>query len=189
MPRTSKSPNDASSIGDKFRQLRAPIAGGILIPITCYWVVKSEIVVASIHATVLSIFFNVIFILFALLLINNLLGKLWKKRLADGELLIIYVMLAVATGLFGIDMMTLLVPIMGHSFWFATPENEWSEVFWRYLPEGLVVSDSVVLKGYYEGESNFWRIEHLKAWLPPIAMWVIFILLLSSSPQCLSISF
>jgi hypothetical protein len=161
-----------------FRQLRAPIIGAILIPITCYWVVKSEIVVASIHATVLSIFFNVIFILFILLLLNSLFGKLWNKRLAEGELLIIYVMLAVATGLFGIDMMTLLVPIMGHSFWFATPENEWSEIFWQYLPRQLVVSDLGVLKGYYEGESSFWQIEHLRAWLLPVGMWLIFILLL-----------
>ena len=161
-----------------FRRLRAPIIGALLIPLNCYWVVKSEIVVASIHATVLSIFFNVIFTLFVLLLLNNLLGKLWNKRLEDRELLVIYIMLAVATGLFGIDLMTLLVPIMGHSFWFATPENEWSDTFWRYLPKDLVVSDTSVLKGYYEGESSFWRTEHLRAWLPPMGMWLIFIILL-----------
>lgn len=160
------------------RQLRAPIIGAILIPITCYWVVKSEIVVSAIHATVLSIFYNVIFILFILLLLNSLSNKLWNKKLADGELLVIYIMLAIATGLFGIDMMTLLVPIMGHSSWFATPENEWSEIFWRHLPEGLIVNDLAVLKGYYEGESSFWRMDHLKAWGPPMAMWMIFIFLL-----------
>jgi hypothetical protein len=169
---------DARSSGRLFRQLRAPLIGAFLIPLNCYWVVKSEIVVATIHATILSIFFNVIFVLFLLLLLNNLVGKLWNKKLTGGELLVIYIMLAVATGLFGIDMMTLLVPIMGHSFWFATPENEWSELFWRYLPSALVVRDPNVLRGYYEGGSSFWRMEHLKTWLPPVGVWLIFILLL-----------
>jgi len=161
-----------------FRRVRAILIGALLIPLNCYWVVKSEIVVASIHATVLSIFFNAIFTLFILTLLNKFVNKIWNKGLTSNELLVIYVMLAVATGLFGIDMMTLLVPIMGHSFWFATPENEWSELFWRYLPNGLVVSDQKVLKGYYEGESSFFWIEHLTAWLPPMGMWLLFILLL-----------
>jgi len=159
-----------------FKRIRAPIIGAILIPLNCYWVIKCEIVISSIHATILSVLFNVIFTLFILSILNILIGKITKVKLSSEELLIIYVMLAVATGLFGIDMMTLLVPIMGHSTWFATPENEWKELFSPYLPKDLVVSDMKVLKGYYEGESSFWASENINAWIRPIALWTFFIL-------------
>jgi hypothetical protein len=159
-----------------YRRLRAPLLGAILIPLNCYWVVKSEIVIASIHATVLSIFFNAIFTILILSLLNNLIGKFYKKNLTSQEMLVIYVMLTVATGLFGIDMMTLLVPIMGHSTWFATPENEWKELFSSYIPKDLIVTDMKVLKGYYEGETSFWKIENLRVWIRPICLWLVFIL-------------
>jgi hypothetical protein len=161
-----------------YHRLRAPIIGAILIPINCYWVIKCEIVISSIHATVLSIFFNVIFTLFVLSLFNNLIGRFSRKNLSSDELLIIYIMLAVATGLFGIDLMTLLVPIMGHSTWFATPENEWKELFSSYLPKDLVVTDMKVLKGYYEGETSFWKWENISAWIRPMSLWLVFIMLL-----------
>ncbi|MGQ9611077.1 MAG: DUF6785 family protein [bacterium] len=161
-----------------FRKIRAPIIGAILIPINCYWVVKCEIVISSIHATVLSILYNVIFTLLIIIFINELIGLILRSKLSSNELLIIYIMLAVATGLFGIDMMTLLVPIMGHSTWFATPENEWKELFSNYLPDALVVKDIKILKGYYEGNSSFWQSEILRAWIIPIALWTLFILLL-----------
>jgi len=157
-------------------RLRAPILGAMLIPINCYWVVKSEIVIASIHATVLSIFFNVIFTLFIITILNSLVSKFSHNSLSSGEMLIIYVMLSVSTGLFGIDLMTLLVPMMGHSTWFATPENEWKELFSPYIPKDLVVTDMKVLKGYYEGESSFWRTENFMAWIKPICLWSIFII-------------
>ena len=159
-----------------FRKIRAPIIGAILIPINCYWVVKCEIVISSIHATVLSILYNVIFTLFLLIFLNKLIEKTLGSKLSSNELLIIYIMLAVATGLFGIDMMTLLVPIMGHSTWFATPENEWKELFSTYIPDYLVVKDVRILKGYYEGNSSFWQKDILRAWIIPIALWSLFIL-------------
>ncbi|MEK7399102.1 MAG: DUF6785 family protein, partial [Candidatus Poribacteria bacterium] len=159
-----------------YHRLRAPLLGAILIPINCYWVVKSEIVIASIHATVLSIFFNVVFTLLIISLLNSLVGKYSPSKLSSSEMLIIYVMLSVSTGLFGIDLMTLLVPIMGHSTWFATPENEWKELFSPYLPKDLIVSDMKVLKGYYEGESSFWKAENFMAWIKPICLWSTFII-------------
>ncbi len=160
--------------------MKALLLGVLLIPLNCYWVVKSEIVIASLHATVLSIFFNVPFTIFILSLLNRVAAFLKAPFLKPEEILTVYVMLAVSTGLFGIDLMTLLVPIMGHAFWFATPENEWQELFWRYLPNSLVVSDRTILRGYYEGGSSFWLPVHLSAWVKPVGAWLIFIFALFS---------
>jgi len=164
------------------------LLGLILIPINCYWVVKAEIIKATIHATILTMFFNVIFCMFVLTLLNHALKRFFPKRsLSQAELLLIYTMLSVSTGLFGIDLMTLLVPLMGHAFWFATPENEWQELFWRYLPKWLTVSDQSVSRGYYEGESSFWMAKHLAAWGVPILAWSAFTFVFMFIALCINV--
>ncbi len=166
----------------------ALLLGLILIPINCYWVVKAEIIKATIHATILALFFNVIFCIFVLTLLNHLIKRFLPRwSLSQAELLLIYTMLSVSTGLFGIDLMTLLVPSMGHAFWFATPENEWRTVFWRYLPKWLTVSDQSALRGYYEGESSFWTAKHLAAWSVPIIAWSIFIFVFMFVALCINV--
>jgi len=164
------------------------LLGLTLIPINCYWVVKAEIIRATIHATILTMFFNVIFCMFVLTLLNHAIKRFIPKRaLSQAELLLIYTMLSVSTGLFGIDLMTLLVPLMGHAFWFATPENEWQDLFWRYLPEWLTVSDPESLRGYYEGEANFWTVKHLAAWVGPILAWSAFIFVFMFVALCINV--
>jgi len=163
------------------------LLGLILIPINCYWVVKAEIIKATIHATILTMFFNVIFCMFVLTLLNHAIKRLFSRALSQAELLLIYTMLSVSTGLFGIDLMTLLVPLMGHAFWFATPENEWQELFWRYLPKWLTVSDQSILRGYYEGESSFWTAKHLAAWGGPILAWFAFIFVFMFVALCINV--
>ena len=54
---------------------KAILIGLILIPINCYWVIKAEIILATIHATILTMFFNVIFCIFVLTLLNRLIKK------------------------------------------------------------------------------------------------------------------
>ena len=163
------------------------LLGLTLIPINCYWVVKAEIIKATIHATILTMFFNVIFSMFVLTLLNHAIKHLFSRALSQAELLLIYTMLSVSTGLFGIDLMTLLVPLVGHAFWFATPENEWQELFWRYLPKWLTVSDQSVLRGYYEGESSFWTVKHLAAWGGPILAWSAFTFVFMSTALCINV--
>ena len=105
----------------------------------------------------------------------NLLIKIWlpKVALTQGELLTIYTMLSLSVAISGHDMLQVLAPILGHPFWFATPENEWSSLFFRHLPRWLVVEDLQVLKGLYHGESTLYFTSHLKAWLTPVFFWSI----------------
>ena len=110
-----------------------------------------------------------------LLVAINLLIKRWlpKAVLTQGELLTIYTMLSLSVAIAGHDMLQVLAPVLGHPFWFATPENEWSSLFFRHLPRWLVVDDLQVLKGLYHGESTLYHIPYLKAWLTPVFWWSI----------------
>lgn len=170
--------------------LRAIFIGFLLIPANAYWITKTEVVFATTHATTLSLFFNVIFILF-LLSLGNLAVKNFLPALAlsTGELLTIYSMLCMATSLLGWDMMQVLVPVMSYGTWFATPENEWRELFWEYLPQWLTVSDKGVLQGYYEGRTLLYQWHILKAWALPILLWTGFTLTLYFTMICILTTF
>ena len=75
-------------------RLRAIIIGAILIPPNCYWVMQMEAVRYSGRPTIIPLFFNVIFNIFILILVNFLLKKILPRyALRQGELLVIYAML------------------------------------------------------------------------------------------------
>ena len=54
----------------------------------------------------------------------------------------INIIMPIASGITGHDMLEILVPMLGHAFRFATPENEWQQLFLPFLPEWLTVSNS-----------------------------------------------
>jgi hypothetical protein len=96
-------------------------------------------------------------------------------------------MLAVGTALNGTDVMQTLPHLMGTAFWYATPENEWNELFSVYLPNWLTVKDKTVLQGFYEGESTFYTWEHIRAWLMPATFWCGFVLVLLFVMLCINV--
>jgi len=115
-----------------------------------------------------------------LLVILNIALKRWLSRFAfsQGELLTIYTMLSLAVAIGGHDVMHVIAPILGHAFWFATPENEWQSLFFRYLPRWLVVDDVSVLEGFYEGDSSLFDWGYVKTWLTPVFWWGMLLLAL-----------
>ena len=70
----------------------------------------------------------------------------------------------------GHDIVRQLVPLMANPFWFATAENEWEDLFFRFVPDWLAVSDRRILQGYFEGDEDFWQ-QRIGAWLIPILAW------------------
>src|SRR5438128_3988042 len=77
----------------------------VLIPLNCYWIVQMERVRQGPYVTSISLFANVVFILLLFIALNALLQR-WAPRLAlrRGELLLIYVMLSISSGICGMDM-------------------------------------------------------------------------------------
>jgi hypothetical protein len=171
--------------GVTFRSL---LIAFILIPINCYWIIEMEVIRYSGHPVTISIFFNVIFNVFVLIGLNLLLKRFLPKHvLSQSELLVIYIMLSLASGIAGHDMLEILVPMLGHAYRFATPENEWAELFYNYLPGWLTVSDGSALNGYYEGDVSLYTISQIKAWAPAVLWWTAFIVALVFVMLCINV--
>ena len=84
-------------------------------------------------------------------------------------------------------MMQTLVPVIPNGFWFATAENEWQQLFWRYLPSWMTLSDLSVLQDFYDGESSFYSMRYLAAWWEPVLWWTIFLSVLIWVMICLDL--
>ncbi len=171
--------------GVTFRSL---IIAAILIPINCYWVIEMEVIRYSGHPVTISLFFNVVFTILLITILNFAVKRfLPRAALTQSELLVIYVMVSLASGIAGHDMLEILVPMLGHPFRFATVENEWKELFYQYLPRWLMVSDEKILRGYYEGEISLYTREQLLGWASPVLWWTAFIAALTFGMLCINV--
>ena len=169
-------------------RIRAILVGLLLIPINSYWHIQMTLVWLMNFPAILTLLFNVIFILFILVAINHLLKKyIPQAAFRQGELLTIYIMLCTATALNGYDMMQCLVSIIGTGTWYATPENEWMQHFGRYLPSWLTIKDREILSPFYEGGTTFYLAKHISAWAVPIASWTLFALALVFVMVCINV--
>ena len=168
-------------------RIAAILLGILLIPLNNYWIMAGA-TWGSGYPTTFSLFFNVIFFLFFLTLINLGLQRLSLSfALNPPELLLIYVMLSVASGICGLDMMQVLITFVGGVKWMATPENEWKELFFRYIPDWLVVSDPLTLHGFHEGETTLYVQRYISRWLTPVLVWSGFISVLAFVMLCLTV--
>ena len=167
---------------------RSIAIGIILIPINCYWITYIELVQYSAQPTIVSLIFTVVFNVLVLIGFNQVFKRfLPRVALSQGELLVIYVMLSVASATAGHSMMEILVSALGHAFWFATPENDWKDLFWRYIPSWLAVADKGVLSGYYEGDSTLHTKQHLLGWLTPVLNWFAFLFVMLFVMVCITV--
>ena len=170
---------------------RAIGLGLILIPINCYWLVISrQPYQYQAIPTIISPFFNVIFIIVVLLLLNQLLKTITpRSALSQAELITVYIMLSVTSAIQSFQMMQTLVPVMEHAFTFATPENDWKNLFFHYIPTWLSVSDETVLRPYYDGESTLYIQQHLLRWLGPCLWWSCFVVVLVAVMASITVMF
>lgn len=166
---------------------RAIIIGLILVIVNAYWIAISSELWYSVF-TAVSLFFNTIFCLFILIQLNFLLKLLFpEKALSSQELSIMYIMMCMVSTISGHTMMMYLIGALAHPFWFATAENEWQSLFWRYIPTWFTVSDKSLLRDYFEGSSTFYAVKYIKAWLKPMLAWSAFIFVLFSTLLCINV--
>jgi len=170
--------NQQSKSSPRNISLRAVLIGLFLVVVNTYWVgIASEMWYCMF--TLVNPFSNAIFTLTFLIVLGFALRKISNRlSLSPAELLVIYVMVTMASTISGHTTMTPLLAALTQPFWFASPENEWQSLFWRYIPSWFTVSDTEVLEGYFNGESTFHTIKHLKAWAIPILTWSSFIFFL-----------
>lgn len=165
--------------------VRSLLLGLLLVPVNIYWMLYMEVVWNQGYATLLSLYFNVLFTLLALVLMNAPLRRFWPRRaLQQSELLVAFVMLNIGTSL--AIYLEYLVPAMVYPYRFATPENQWQRLIWPYIPTWLTVSDPLAVKRYYEGHATFETWENLRPWLQPLLLWSTFTLTVVAVMVCLN---
>ncbi|GIX07730.1 MAG: hypothetical protein KatS3mg115_2133 [Candidatus Poribacteria bacterium] len=154
---------------------RAVLLGLLLTPVLAYWTIEARATGQGPPTTV-SLFYNVVFVVFLLICGNLLLAAFLPRwRLTQAELLTVYTMLSLTAGLAGLDVMEVLMPLLTYPFRFATPENEWAELFHHYIPNWFGVRDPGVLETFFRGETTLYLKDHLLPWIVPSLAWTGFL--------------
>ena len=167
--------------------------GLVMLPLNNLWVVDTGITGHGTNFTRVSLFMNVIFVTFALSLINLPLKRYVPKfALTTGDMALIYAMLCVSSAIAGHDIIQRMFPIIGYAFHFATPENDWQALFHRYVPRWLVVADKSVLVGYYKDrepiyENTLYIAEYVRTWVGPCLAWSTVIFAALACMLCINI--
>ena len=165
---------------------RAIVLALILTVANDYWIVQLEVVRYS-YPTYAAPFYNVIFTLLLLTGVNALVRKrLPRLALTRVEMITIYVMLSVSAGVCSHEMMAILVSMMGHASYFATPENQWGALFADGLPSWLTVTDHTSLHNFYYGNSTIFARENYAPWIVPAICWSVFSAVLLYVMLCLN---
>jgi len=157
--------------------------GAALAAVAAYWMTYMEVVWNQGYASLLSIYFNVVFVL-ALTLVANALVRLWRPRLAlsQPELLVLFVMGSLATS---VAMSTeYLVSALTYPYRHAGPDNRWEQVLLPHLPARLTVGDPDAVRDYWMGNARFTGAS-LRVWLPPFLGWGAFLGALTVTGVCL----
>ena len=157
---------------------RCIVIGLVLIPLNAFWLVLSQMVWMSGQPTTLSLFYNVIFIIFLLVVGNQLLRRIkpgWA--LSASEILVVYTMLAISSALCSIDMLCILVPVLSHAHRANALEGRYEEIL-PHIPDWLVVRDAAAVQSAYIGQESMYEPANLIPWLGPMAWWGAFTLAL-----------
>ncbi|MHC4717636.1 MAG: DUF6785 family protein, partial [Planctomycetota bacterium] len=159
--------------------LRSVVIACALMPILALWVVQSELIWYSGHSTAISLFFHVTFVVFLLALGNLLVRRRWPRAaLSGGELMTIYMMLAIAGTFCSHDLFQILMPMLAYPKYAANPENRWDELILQHVPQWAIVTDKEALNGLAVGNATLYKPNILAAWLKPLGFWWLFLLAL-----------
>jgi hypothetical protein len=166
---------------------RALLIGAALIPFNAYWVIRLERVMFGPYPSTISLFPNAIFTLFLLIGFNAfLLHRVRRLSLTQAELMTVYFMVAISTGLAGLDGVGIVIQIIPHGAWFGTQAGKW-ESFLGAFPDWLVIRDPEAVRGHYLGNSTFYTAYHLRAWIVPTLCWTLFVSVLLWTTMCINV--
>ena len=167
-------------------RLRSILLGLALIPLVSLWVSGMENVYGG-RPTYLSVFFHAVILLAVLATLNAGLRLVVPRcTLTRAELLLIYIMIGVSSGVVGDQFMAVLIPSLAHPFRYADEVNRWAEKLLPFLPHHAVVSDPVAVRHFYEGDSSLYLRANWSPWLIPGLLWASFIAVLQL--MCLSVN-
>ncbi len=180
--------------GDREPSARTPVTpravalGLVLAAANTWWVVMAEARWGIMDGSCLPLFITPVFILFGLAAINLGLRRIHSRlTLSPVELLTAYIVVVISETLSGHDFVQNLFGTIGYAHWFASPENNWEELFHPYLREWLVVTDMDALRYLYEGGGSFTRPDLYGPFLVPLAAWGGILMALIGAMLCINV--
>jgi len=117
---------------------------------------------------------------FFLLFLANLMVRWLGRTLAleRTELIVIYFMMIVACCIPSMGFTLFIIPSLVGSFYYASPENNWAQLYNQYIPTWMVPQGDEVRRYFFEGlpagSPLPWG-----TWAVPLAYWYTFFLALS----------
>ena len=193
MPASASLPTDAAvaqtrGFVPRGVTFRAIMIGLVLMAVNAYWVTVVEVRWYSLDGSCLPLFITPVFMLLCLALMNLLLLRFAPSTaFSQPELLVIYLMVVIGETLAGHDMVQNLFGTLGHAFRFATPENKWADLFGKYIPSWLTVSNPTALRHFYEGGEIWAHPENIGPFLIPLAAWGGFMFTLIFVMLCINV--
>lgn len=100
-------------------------------------------------------------------------GRSWA--LSPPELIVAYIMMAVACTLPVMGFTAQVLPTITAPFYFANSGNRWEEIIQPHLPAWLAPRDPVVVREFFEGMRRAGDVPW-GAWVVPIASWLAFLI-------------
>ncbi len=155
-----------------------------LTALNAFWMTYMEIVWNQGCATMLSLYYNAVFSLIVLLLLNAVLRhRAPKIALSRIELLLLFIMMTTGTAIAVLTEM--LVAMLPYPAYYGHQDSCWQEALLPHLSR-LMVTDPQAVKHYYLGNANLWAWSALRPWLLPFVGWGLFLLALTWTSLCLS---
>ncbi len=121
-----------------------------------------------------------------IILVVNLILKLFKVRLKEEELVVIYAMMLVASGISAFGLAGFLVPVLASARYYATPENEWTVLFHQYIPDWMTVTDAKAIKYFFEESPEGLNIPW-GVWARPLLLWMPYVLSFYAVTICICV--
>jgi hypothetical protein len=114
---------------------------------------------------------------------SRILGRLNPRwRLTESELIVIYTMTTVSSVLASSGAIHFVVPSLAAPYHFASAENKWEELFYKYIPPWIGPTDERLLNRFFDGGDPV----PVSIWLGPSIIWSGFIFTYALCSLCLA---
>jgi hypothetical protein len=165
---------------------RVALLIALLVPLNTYALLSLQIVRNQGYASMLSLFFNVVFALFLLALANRAIT--WvapRQALTQIELLAVYVALAIGTAV--AQFVEYLVPLLAGPFRLANADAGTLSTLTAPLARWLTVRDADAVQAVALGRESL--LAHLGPWAVPFLGWTLFAAVLLATSGCIAALF
>lgn len=156
------------------------VLGAALAPAVCVWVFRSEILHHSADLASNALSLAAISVLVALLALRPLIRVLTRRRI-----LLLYCAVSATVGISTMNMVQFLITTLLSPWWFARPENRYSE-FLDKIPAWAAPGDPAIVRGMFEGHTSLYADGVWQKWLLPMGFWSVFLLSLLGAQWCLA---